>query len=169
MRYAFLHKNFRELNFEKKVIFVSHILTVVLCFFPWFEYDIGDFSPASSYNAFGGPGAMIGFIIALISFVIGLYFLDRLFESERVELPVSENSLFFGASLQQLLLIVLAWSVLSFIGREYSQSAIRFGIFLAFVAQVTALVATFLNIQLDRQHQAQSFFNNPHLKNDHQE
>ena len=112
---------------------------------------------------------MIGFIIALISFVIGLYFLDRLFESERVDLPISENALFFGTSLQQLLLIVLAWSVLAFIGREYSQSAIRFGIFFAFIAQVTALVATFLNAQLDRQRQAQSFFNNPHQKNDHQE
>jgi len=168
MRYAFLHKNFRELNFEKKVIFISHVLTMVFCAFPWFEADPA-YDAKFTYNAIQGPGFLIGFFIFLISFVIALYFLDRLFESERVELPIPENALFFGASIQQLLLIVLAWSVLFATGKDFGEHAIRFGIFLAFVSQVAALVGAFLNSQLDRQRQAQSFFQNPHHKNDHQE
>lgn len=168
MRYAFLHKNFRELNFEKKVILISHLLTMIFCFFPWFEADPA-YDAKFTYNAFQGPGFLIGFFVFLISFVVALYFLDRLFESERVGLPMPENTLFFGASLQQLLLIVLAWSVLFATGKDFGDHAIRFGIFLSFVAQVAALVGTFLNMQLDRQRQAQSFFNHPTPKHDHQE
>lgn len=166
MRYAFLHKNFRELNFEKKVIVLSHLLTLVFCLFPWFEGD-GTYDPKITYNAFQGPGFLIGVCIFLISFIIVLYFFDRLFESERVELPISENTLFFGASLQQLLLIILAWSVLIVASRDFADHAIRFGLFLVFVTQVTALVATFLNFQLEKQTQARSFFQHPETKPDH--
>lgn len=165
MRYAFLHKNFRELNFEKRVIFVSHLLTLLFCFFPWFEGD-GTYDPKITYMAVQGPGFLIGVFIFLISFVVVLYFLDRLFESERVELPISENTLFFCASLQQLLLIILAWSVLLVTARDFADHAIRFGIFLVFVTQVTALVATFLNFQLEKQNQARSFFQHPDNKPD---
>jgi len=161
MRYAFLHKNFRELNFEKRVIFVCHLLTLAFCWFPWFEARLGDYSEPFDYHAFQGPGFLIGVFIFLISLFMIVYFLDRLFESERVQLPISENALFFGSSLLQILLIVLAWSVLFAIGKDYAEGSIRFGIFLVFVSQIAALVATFLNFQLGRQQQVRSFFRHP--------
>ncbi len=166
MRHAFLHKNFRELNFEKKAVLISHVLTLIFCWFPWFEAS-KDYIPTFNYNAFSGPGFLIGTFVFLISLLVVVYFLDRLFESERVKLPMSENSLFFAAGALQILLIVLAWSVLFSVGRDFSESGLRFGIFLTFVSQVAGLVATFLNAQLDRQTQARAFFRAP--GNDNQE
>jgi len=168
MRYAFLHKNFRELNLEKRVIFIAHFLTMIFCFFPWFEAD-SEYVATFTYNAFSGAHFLLGSCIFVISLLITIYFLDRMFESEKVPLPISQNTLFFGASLQQILLIVLAWSVIVATGKDFGEHAVRFGIFLAFVAQIAALVATFLNAQLDRQQQARSFFKNPSMGHNHQE
>ena len=168
MRYAFLHKNFRELNLEKRVIFIAHILTMLFCFFPWFEAD-SQYVATFTYNAFTGTHFLIGCCIFLISLLITIYFLDRILESERVTLPISQKALFFGASIQQILLIILAWSVIVAAGRDFGEHAVRFGIFLAFVSQIAALVATFLNAQLDRQQQARSFFKNPSMGDNQQE
>ena len=160
MRYAYVHKNLRQLSFEKKVILASHALTLLACFFPWFEAD-PTYERKFWFNAFDGPGFMIGIVIFTISLVIVLLFLDRLFEKEVIKLPFSENYLYFGAGAQQVLLIILMWSVLLATGNDYGDHAIRFGIFLAFIAQISGLVATFLNHQLDRQHEAKAFFQHP--------
>ncbi len=162
MKYAFLHKNFRELTFEKKVIFFSHFVTLVVCFFPWFEADPA-YEATFFYNAFQGPGFLIGAFIFLISLIIVLLYLDRLFEKEVVKLPFSENTLYFAAGAQQVLLLVLIWSVLISTGKDFGDHEIRFGIFIAFIAQISGLVATFLNYQLDRQHEAKKFFQHPTL------
>ncbi len=165
MKHAFIHKNFRNLSFEKKTIFLSHLLTLVFCFFPWF-YATDSYDGPFWYSAFGGPSFLIGFLIFLISFVIVILFIDRLLEKETVKLPFSENTLYFAAGAQQILLIILAWSVLSSKGTEFADYEIRFGIFLVFVAQVSGLVATFLNAQLEAQHKARNFFNG---SDDHQD
>lgn len=165
MRYAYVHKNLRDLIFEKQVILGSHALTLVACFFPWFEAK-PSYEADFWYNAFRGPGFMIGLFIFTISLVIVLLFLDRLFEKERVKIPFPENYLYFGAGAQQILLIVLMWSVLMATGDDYGDHAIRFGIFVAFVAQISGLVATFLNYQLEKQNQAKQFFQYPGEPND---
>jgi len=160
MRYAYVHKNLRKLSFEKKVILGSHALTLAACFFPWFEAE-PTYEPNFWFNAFSGPGILIGFVIFTISLVITLLFLDRLFEKEVVKLPFSENYLYAAAGTQQILLIILMWSVLLATGNDYGDHAIRFGIFVAFIAQVSGLVATFLNYQIDMQNQAKAFFQHP--------
>ncbi len=160
MRYAYVHKNLRQLNFEKKVILAAHAITLIVCFFPWFEADPA-YEPTFFYNAFQGPGFLIGTFIFVISLIITLLFLDRLFEKETVKLPFGENLLYFIAGVEQILLLILVWSVLVYTGKDFGDHEIRFGIFVAFVAQVSALVATFLNYQLDRQHEAKKFFQHP--------
>lgn len=163
MRHAFVHKNFRELNFEKKVIFLCHVLLIVFLFTPWLSEDT-DHSPLEFLMAFNYITWLIALIMFVISFLVVAYFIDRLIESERVKLPITENTFFYITAAQQLLLIIIAWSVLSAFGKtsiDYVDSSMRFGIFLAFVTQVTALVATFLNSQLDKQTQARSFFQHP--------
>ena len=160
MRYAFLHKNFRDLSFEKKVIFFSHLITLVVCFFPWFEANPA-YEATFFYNAFQGAGFLIGTFIFSISLVIVLLFLDRLFEKEVIKFPFSENTLYFVAGAQQILLLILMWSVLISTGKDFGDHEIRFGIFVAFVAQVSGLVATFLNYQLEKQQEAKKFFNHP--------
>lgn len=160
MKYAFLHKNFRNLSIEKKAIFLAHFATLVLCFFPWFSatpvYDEAFF-----YNAFGGPSFLIGFFIFMISFVIVILFFDRLLEKQKVQLPFSESMLYFVAGAEQMLLLVLSWSVLASTGMEYENHAIRFGLFLVFIAQVSGLVATFLFYQIEQQAKAKNFFKHP--------
>ncbi len=166
MRYAYVHKNLRQLSFEKKVILGSHALTLLACFFPWFGAD-PKYEPEFFFNAFSGPGFLIGYFIFTISLVIVLLFVDRLLEKEVIKLPFSENYLYFAAGAQQIILIILMWSVLLATGDNYSDHAIRFGIFVAFVSQVSGLVATFLNHQLDQQHQAKQFFQHPEPKSSH--
>lgn len=165
MKHAYLHKNFRNLSFEKKLIFLSHAFTLIFCFFPWFSASpvyIDEFF----YNAFEGPTYLIGMLVFLISFLIFLLFLDRLFEKQKVTLSFSENILYFVCGAQQILLLVLAWSVLMVIGREFENHEIRFGISVIFILQVIGLVATFLNYQINQQKKVKQFFKHPNKKED---
>lgn len=168
MRYAYVHKNLRQLSFEKKVIFGAHVLTLAACFTPWFEA-----TPAYTedfwFNAFSGPGFLIGIFIFTISLVVTCLFLDRLFERNVVKLPFPESYLYFGAGAQQILLIVLMWSVLLATGNDYGNHTIRFGIFVAFVAQIAGLVATFLDYQIQQQKQVKQFFQHPGAEDKSQE
>lgn len=162
MRHAYIHKNLRELNPEKLVILACHIATMFACFMPWFTAQ-PSFSEHFWYWAFNGPGFLIGFAIFLISLMITVLFLDKILERNAIKLPLDENYLFFAAGIQQLFLITLMWSVLHSVGGSYSDHSLRFGIFLAFGVQVCALVATFLNFQLEKQKEAKSFFQHPEL------
>lgn len=160
MKYAFVHRNFRALSFERKTIFLAHFLTLILCFFPWFQAEpvYGD---PFYYNAFSGPGFLIGYVVFLISLVIFLLFVDRLFDKRKIKLTFPENYLYGICGLEQVLLIVLAWSVLLATGKEFENSRIMFGIFVALIAQISALVATFLEMQQDKQQEVKDFFQMP--------
>jgi hypothetical protein len=160
MRYAYVHKNLRELNFEEQVIFGSHFLTLLACFAPWFAATPA-FENLFWYSSFGGPGFLIGICIFVISLGISITFIDRLFEKNSIKLPFNLNYLYAAAGIQQIFLIILMWSVLLAIGSSYAEHTLRFGIFMAFALQVCGLVATFLNFQLEKQKEAQSFFQHP--------
>lgn len=161
MKYAFLAKNYREINFEKKVIFWMHILTIVSCLMPWLEFEDSFGGPINIYNAFNGYHYLLGLFLCALSLIILLLFIDRFFEKNSIKLPFSENLLYAGVSLQQFFIIIMMWSVASVTISAYADSSIRFGIFMALVAQISALVATFLNHQLEKQEDARSFFQSP--------
>ncbi len=163
MKYAFLNKNFRNLSFEKKTIFLSHALTLIFCFFPWFS-STPIYGEDFFYNAFKGPGFLIGFFIFIISLVIVMLFVDRLLEKQKVKLPFPESFLYGVAGIQQIILLILAWSVLASTGLEQEGGTIRFGIFLVFIAQISGLVATFLFFQIEAQKTARGFFKHPNEK-----
>lgn len=162
MKYAYIHKNIRTLNLEKLVIFGCHFLTLIACFLPWFAAKPA-YEKIFYYSSFRGPGFLIGIVIFLISLSVVVTFLDKIFERNAIRFPFNENYFFFGAGLQQVFLIILMWSVLIATGNNYAEHSIRFGIFVAFAVQVCGLVATFLNFQLDKQHQAKAFFRHPEL------
>lgn len=160
MRYAYIHKNLRELNFESQVILGCHVLTMAACFMPWFAarpaYD--DFF---WYSSFRGPGFLMGIMIFLISLSVVILFLDRILERNVIKLPFNANYVYLFAGAQQIFLIVLMWSVLLATGNSYTEHTLRFGIFMAFTVQICGLVATFLNFQLEKQKEAKSFFQHP--------
>jgi hypothetical protein len=160
MKYAYVHKNLRQLNLERMVIFGCHVLTMIACFLPWFAATPA-YERIFYYSSFRGPGFLIGICIFLISLSVVILFLDKILERNVIKIPFNENYFFITAGIQQVFLIVLMWSVLLATGNNYAEHSLRFGIFVAFAVQVCALVATFLNFQLDKQHEAKAFFQHP--------
>jgi len=160
MKYAYIHKNVRELNFESLVVAGCHFFTVVACFMPWFAAT-PTYGQIFWYNSFKGPGFLIGIMIFLISLSIVILFLDRIIEINKIKLPVSANYVYLVAGMQQLFLIILLWSVLVAVGSSYSDHALRFGIFMAFALQVCGLAATYLNLQIEKKQAAKDFFQHP--------
>jgi len=160
MKYAFLVKNFKNLSFEQKVIFLAHAGTVIFCFFPWLSVEPMYDNPYW-HSAFGGSGALIGAFIFLFSLGIVLFFIDKIFDAKRISLPFSENILFFTAGIEQLVFLILAWSVMVSGASGFESSEIRFGISLCFLSQVTGLMATYLQSQKNKIKVAKSFFQHP--------
>jgi ABC-type uncharacterized transport system permease subunit len=159
-KYAFLQKNIRDLSFEKKVLLGTQILTMISCFAPWFSAT-RIYGEALFFNAFEGNSFLIGWLIFLMALGVTVFFFDRLLEKERIRLPFSENFLYFFAHGQQLLLVVLAWSVLASVGSSFEFYEIRFGLFLCLILQVVGLVSAYLNYQIGLQNKAENFFSHP--------
>jgi heme/copper-type cytochrome/quinol oxidase subunit 1 len=154
---AFLHKNFRDLKFELKLIFFMHLLTVVFCFLPWISY-----APlyGSNYyeNAFGGSIKLIGLLIFLISLAICVIFIDKLFKTKKIKLPVSENTIFVFAGIQQIILIVCAWSVLLFMSGGFDLLETRFGIVFCLLFQIFGVVTAYLLTREKEKNEVINFF-----------
>jgi len=163
MKYAFLAKNLRALAFELKVIFWAHVLTLALCLCPWFSAKPLSSGEGISYNAFQGEGFLLGFLIFVISLVVIALFADKLFETKRVKSPFPEMYIFLIASIQQILLIILVWSVLAQVGNQYHDASVRFGLFSVFAVQVIALVGAVLFIQVEKEKEARGFFRHPNV------
>ena len=164
MKYAFIHRNFKALSFEKKTIFLAHFATLVVCFFPWFSAD-PVYAEPFFYNAFKGPGFLIGYVIFLISLVVFLLFVDRILDKRKISLSFPENYLYGIGGLEQILLLILAWSVLAATGNDFETSQVRFGLFAAIIFQIVGLVSTFLEMQQEKQQEARDFFQLPEKKN----
>ncbi len=160
MKYAFLAKNFNNLSFEQRVVFLAHAGTALFCFFPWLSIE-PLYDEPYWHSAFGGSGALIGAFVFLVSLGVSIFFADKLFESKKISLPFPENSLFFVAGIEQVIFLILAWSVLLSGASDFESSEIRFGISLSFLAQAAGIVAAYLQIQKDKVRATQEFFELP--------
>ena len=157
---AFLRKNFNTLSFEMRVIFLAHAATALFCFLPWISVEPLYESPYWN-SGFFGPSGLIGLFIFLFSIAIVIMFLDKLLETKRVKLPFPEEYFFFGVGVEQMLLLVLAWSVLISVSRDFEVSELRFGIFVAILSQIVGLVATSLQMKKDKKQRVMDFFQPP--------
>lgn len=154
---AFLHKNFRELGFELKIIFLAHLATAIFCFFPWVSY-VPLYGESHFDNAFGGPTKIIGILIFVISLGIVGLFVAKLFKLKKIGLPIEENIIFIFAGIQQIILIICAWSVLLFISGGYDMSELRFGIIFCLLFQIFGVVAAYLLSRAGKKEEVVSFF-----------
>ena len=144
LRTAFLHKNFRDMGFEMKLVFLMHLATIAFCFMPWISY-LPLYGSSYFDNAFNGPTSIIGSIIFLISLAICTLFAVKLLKFKKLTLPVDENIVFLVAGIQQIILIICVWSVLLLIGSG-NLSEIRFGIsFCLFFSNVRSSCLLFTN------------------------
>ncbi len=158
--FAFLRKNFKNLSFEMRTIFLTHALTALFCFLPWISVEPLYDSPYWN-SGFFGPSGLIGLFIFLFSISVVMVFFDKLLETKRIKLPFPEEYFFFGVGAEQVLLIVMAWSVLVSVSRDFEVSEIRFGIFVALLSQIIGLVAASLQMKKDRKQRAMDFFQQP--------
>ncbi len=163
INFAFIHKNFRKFCFETKVLFWANWATIVFCFFPWLSVN-PSYGEKFFINAFSGPGFLIGTLTFLISVAIVIVFLDKIAETKKIKLPFSETNIIVIATIQQLIFIVLAWSVLFSVGNDYESATIRFGFFAIFLSQTTGAVAIFLRRKNEIQQAARSFLQHPEIK-----
>jgi hypothetical protein len=160
MKYAYLNRNLKKLSFEEQVVFFSHLATLLFCFFPWISVEPLYDEPYWN-SAFSGPGTLIGVFIFGVSLLVVLYFLDRILESKRINFPFDVQHLFYGAGIEQMIFLILSWSVLLSVSREFENSEIRFGVFACVLTQIVGLVATYLYSQTKQKKEVQSFFQHP--------
>lgn len=154
---AFLHKNFRELGFELKIIFLIHLATVIFAFFPWVSY-VPLYGETYFDNAFGGPTKIIGLMVFIISLGIVSIFISKLLKLKSIKMPVEEGIIFIFAGIQQIILIICAWSVLLIMGGGYDLSEIRFGIIFSLLFQIFGLVSAYLLNRSGKKEEVVSFF-----------
>ncbi|MCF7812186.1 hypothetical protein K9M59_01125 [Candidatus Gracilibacteria bacterium] len=160
MKYAFLKRNFQKLSFEERTVFLVHALTILFCFFPWISIQ-PLYDDPYWHSALSGPGFLIGTFVLILSVLVVLFYLDKILESNRIKTKVPDTHIFLTAGIEQLILLVLAWSVLISISREFESSEIRFGIFAAFLAQVVGVVSAYLHLQNQQKKRARDFFQHP--------
>ncbi len=160
IRFAFIHRNFRTLVFETRVILLANFATLVFCFFPWLSVN-PNYGEKFFLNAFAGPGFLIGSFIFLISIVVVIILLDKICETKKINLSFPETKILTIATIQQLVFIVLTWSVLFSVGRNYESATIRFGFFAIFLSQITAAVAIYLRKKNESQKSARDFLQHP--------
>jgi len=163
MNYAFLAKNFRSFSTEEKIVFFGNLITVLSCFLPWFTAD-PMYGESFFYSAFGGPGALVGIFIFLISIFSVAVMSDRLFGSKKTKFLkkyTSETNFFIFSGVQQVIFCVISWSILVFVSREFEDAQIRFGVFVAILSQVSALTAAILTKKNELEKQTKSFFHSP--------
>ena len=114
-----------------------------------------------SYSAFSFFSFLIGSLIFLISLGVVLLFLDKLFDWNRIKLPIAERYVYLFASGEQIIFLILAWSVLFSETRSLSPVEIRFGIFVCFLVQVIGVVAAQLHYQNVQKRNARRFMQHP--------
>ena len=158
MKYAFVHHNFRKLSFEEQVVFLCHFLTLFFCFFPWFSanpvYDDSFF-----YTAFGGVWWLIGVFVFLVSFIIVLFFLNKLFEYKKFEFSFSESYLYTVGGIEQIIFLVFIGSILFDVSGGFDSSSVSFGFFGVVLAQIIGLTAAFLQFKNEERRVVEDFFN----------
>lgn len=160
MKLAFLHKNFSSLSLEHKVICLVHGATLLLAFFPWYS-ETPAYGDALWRTAFQGPSFLIGTSIFLLSLLVIIYFVDILWERKKFNIRLPIDPIFLAIGAQQLLLIVLAWSVLEHTASQSYSAEIRFGVFLVFLLQFAGLISSILSIKGNRKQQVRTFFQHP--------
>ena len=165
MRLAFVHKNFRELNFEERAIFVLSFTTLISSYFPWFSYPGNDGHVFQ--NIFQGETFLLGILIFLSSLVIFLFFLGKIFELKiykKLRKAINKDQFFLEKTLlvlaiQQLVLIILLWSIKISLIEFYPYAIFRFGISLAFVSQLANVLICSLLLKKNQQINIKKIFN----------
>ena len=164
MNRAFLLKNFRKLNFEEKTIFAANFFSAIFCFFPWLSV-VPAYGDAFFFNAFLVPSFLIGVLIFLISAAISAIFFDKIAATKKIKLPFSEKNFLAVATVEQIIFLILGWSVLFSAGKDFKNSEIGFGFFIVFALQIASSVAVFLDLKNESRKKAQNFMNFTDEKN----
>lgn len=161
-RFAYVRKNFLQLSFEQQIILLANAVTALFCFFPWISIE--PFSRDWNFrNAFTSELWMAGGLVFLLAVGTAGLLLNDLFQARKITLPIRKTLLFFLTGMQSLLFLLISWSSLLGIATLYGNADIRFGIAVCFVAQVMAVVASYMQLQSEKTDTAKDFFQLPRV------
>lgn len=157
---SLLAQSLRKLSFEDQVILGTNAGTLLACFLPWASMA-PLYGPTTFMNAFSGAAWLIGGIIFLLALFSVILFWDDLFGKYIIRFHIPRITLLGAASIQSLLLLLCAWSVLRTVGTDYATVDFRFGFVACLLLQGIALVAVWLRARSSKQEAAKEFFQLP--------
>jgi len=76
--------------------------------------------------------------------IVGLY-INQFANWKNIQLPISESKMHLAVGIEQIIFLVLMWSVLYSVSREFDGAEISFGFYGTFVLQVGVVTSAFLN------------------------
>jgi hypothetical protein len=155
--YAFVQKNYRELPFERKVIWWSQLSILFGSFLPWVAHQ-PMYGRLVQQNAFFGNTWLMGIVVFLISLGAVSLIIENLLNKNWFHFKVKDSTLMLAGGIQSLVLLLCIWSVLSADAQHYSESTLRFGYFVCLAAQIVNLTALYLDSQGQKKQAVMDFF-----------
>lgn len=154
MRKKSFTNRLKDLAFEKKIMALASLATLVSCFLPW--YGINSRVINEWWNAYSSIGSVAGYVITVLSLLsLGLLLAPVIrpeFDLEK-KLPWKSTSLLILLNAQSLfvaLLFVPIYAQFSLINA--SNSGARFGIYAAIIsALVASVVAVIYQRKMEKQ------------------
>jgi|CXWL01.1.fsa_nt_gi hypothetical protein len=153
MRKKSLSGRIKDLAFEKKIMALASLATLVSCFLPW--YGINSRVINEWWNAYSNIGSVAGYVITVFSLLsLGLLLAPVLRPELDLDkkLPWKSTSLLILLNVQSLfvaLLFVPIYAQFSLINA--SNSGARFGIYVAIISSlVAAVVAVVYQRKMER-------------------
>ena len=148
-------RTLRHLEIEEKILNLAALVAVLGVFMPWFG---GEW--------FGEPTVWTGFQF-YTSFVGLLVFLSHIFILLLTVLPMMGHHIIRPSlrdrirmlvGLECVLILIIAWSVLTNIAFDRVHMEIRFGIYLSLVGSIIVSLYAFLRVQQQKKQNVQDFF-----------
>lgn len=157
-----LMQEFTRLSIEKKAIIASHGAVILFSFFPWVRLvrERGDEIDITLFLS-GNVALLSMLMIVFLSLLVLFLFVDKLLNLKIAKVPFSLDYIYAIVGAQQFILLFLSLSSILIWVNLSGDSHISFGFFACFVAIVSGIVATFLDIRNEKKKKTQAFFQSP--------
>ena len=149
-------RSFQCLEIEEKILNLGALIAALGVFMPWFGGEW--FGEPTVWSGFQFYTSFIGLLVFLANiFVLSLTILPMM--GHQIVRASLRDHLRFITGLECVLLVIVAWSVLTNITLDRAQyMEIRFGIYLSLVGGIVVSLYSFLRIQQQKKRSAQDFF-----------
>ncbi len=156
-----LMQGFNVLSPEKKGVVLSHIGILVFSFFPWMHITSNVSEYAIILFSRGNVSLFLILTIIFLSALVLFLFIDSFLGLKTIKLPFSTDYVYAFVGMQQFIIAFLALSALVIWGKQIGIVRLSFGFFFTMICIIAAIVATFLDIRVQKRKKTQEFFRSP--------